>query len=622
MTRPRPVLSRALLLLCSSLTLSWPALVRAADKVEEWTKLMPESARLVLSIRNTPELLKDWDASALGRFMDDEAVKRWMAPLYKDGVPAWDKSMLDISGSTFAENFSIYAGTTVSAFIAEGPEDFENREVRYVTLSEIAGKEAEMEAAKVKQLEAHRKKEHPKAAQVAKEIDGVNVKALAESDDADAEWLEGWAVVDGVLLEASDAELMEEMIGRLKGGAEKDNPLAGRLTRLTEIRGSEADLTFFVDLSSLIKMMQEKLTEEAGQNAGGSPFTPAQLFSALGMEELQGAALCVDFTDAHSRADFVLLHAEKPEGIVPALLRGSGTDVPQPAFMPADVAAGGVNRQSLAAIYDTLFKSILKLGPLAAMATMQITAMEQKAGMSLRNDLLGSLDDVYMQVETFSPGAAGSPPTNSSVTGFKLKNPERFQAAFDALLKLMGDGFGVFEESEFEGHKVFSMNKTAQGMIGYAIAGDYFFFMQGAPDLLHKVLRRIDSQSGPGFWDQPRTQAALAAIPPGYTGANVSNGSTIVRTVLTTMSQAQAMVPQGAGVPGGGKGPKGPKGPKSKGGGGSKSAEPGDTAWFDDSATPADEVFDRYFGMGASGFYSHPDATQILYISVPVEKQP
>lgn len=621
-----------LAILCAGLLSANDAV--AADKIEEWAAMLPESASIVISIRDTQEFFEDWDASGLGRFLHDEAVKRWMAPLHVDGEAAWDKSFKEMTGSTFAENMAVYSGGTVAGVVISGPEDFENDGSRFVSFGDVTGKEAELEAVKAKQLEAHRKEEHPDAVLSSKEVDGVTVKFIAESGEEDAEWIEAWAVVDGVAVEASDEELMEEMLGRLKGEGGDENPAADHLARLTEIRGSAPDLSVLVDLDAMIGMLKEYL--EAKQAASpATPFSPVQMITAFGLDELHAAVLCLDITETHSRGEVVLMHDEKPEGFLPALIRGTGTEVPRPAFMPADVDAGSVSRQSVGAMYDALFKAVGKMGPMAGMITMQLQAMEQKAGMSLRNDLLGTLDDVLVEVQNIAPGVAGIQPVTTQVTGFKLKNRERFMAAFDALVKMIGNGFGVFEESEFEGHKIFTMKpslsgapqgggqQSAQATFSYVITEEYLFLAQGAPDLLHKVLVRLKNPSGPSLWEQPRAQAALAALPPGYTGMGVSNGSSIIRTMLTTMSRAQSVVPgaKGGAKPGAGKGPKGPKAKPEKTDD-QPAAPVGAAGWFDPEATPPDEVFDRYFGMGATGFYSHPGETQILYISLPAEKQP
>ena len=41
---------------------------------DEWLPLLPEKTIAVLSIKNTPELVADWDGSSLGRFLEDPAV--------------------------------------------------------------------------------------------------------------------------------------------------------------------------------------------------------------------------------------------------------------------------------------------------------------------------------------------------------------------------------------------------------------------------------------------------------------------------------------------------------------------------------------------------------------------
>jgi hypothetical protein len=272
---------------------------------------------------------------------------------------------------------------------------------------------------------------------------------------------------------------------------------------------------------------------------------------------------------------------------------------------------------------------------MALMATGQIGALEQQAGISIRNDLLGSMDDVYLEISKTTPTAAGALPTPNQVTAFKLKNPARFQSSFDALWKLVGNGFGAFEESDYEGHKIFVMKPAFSGQQGsgeqgfkfaYTVTDEYVFLAQGAPDLLHKVLGRLkNGPAGTSLWDQPQSQAALAALPGGFTALGVSNSSAILRTVLTTMAGAQAMVPHGNASAKSEK--KGPKGPKSKPDAtdakedGGDDSEDADEGFFDPAASPSDEVFDRYFGVGASAVYSHPDATQIIYISQPAEKK-
>ncbi|QIF04372.1 hypothetical protein [Roseimicrobium sp. ORNL1] len=605
---------------------------QAASKIEDLVKLLPESAVVIIGLKDTQELVKDWDSSDAGRFMEDEAVKRWMAPLYKDGESSWDKFFNKKTGTTFREALTIYPGASAAGFVVENVEDFDSEETRHVSVSDIKGKETEFAAAKAKQLDAYKGDEYPDAVLKTKEIDGVEVSYISEDKEEDAWWIEAWAVVDGLVIEASDEDLVTEMISRVKA-AQGQNPAAAHFARLAELRGATADITVYGHLDSVFDMAKTHFDELAKEKP--SPLMPQHVYDALGLKELHATAACIDLNDKQARGELVLFHDEKPQGLFPALIRGTSTEVPQPAFFPADVDSGTVTRTSPGEIYDSILKAVNKLGPMALMATGQIGALEKEAGISIRNDLLGSMDDLYLEISKTTPTAAGALPTPNQVTAFKLKNPARFQSSFDALWKLVGNGFGAFEESDYEGHKIFVMKPAFSGQQGsgeqgfkfaYTVTDEYVFLAQGAPDLLHKVLGRLkNSPAGTSLWDQPQSQAALAALPGGFTALGVSNSSAILRTVLTTMAGAQAMVPHGNAAAKSEK--KGPKGPKSKPDAtdakeeGGEDSEDADEGFFDPAASPPDEVFDRYFGVGASAVYSHPDATQIIYISQPAEKK-
>lgn len=619
-------------MLLAAACLAFHTVAHAAGKVEDWVKLLPESATIIVGIKDTPELVKDWDSSGAGRFMEDEAVKRWMAPLYKDGQSAWDKSFSEFTGTHLREALNMYPGASLGAIVVEDLEDFESDEPRHVSVSDIAGNESALADAKAKQLEAYKKDEYPDAVLKTKEIDGVTVSYIADGDDEDAWWIEAWGVVNDLLVEATDEELMTDMISRVKD-AQGDHPGAAHFARLAEIRGGTADVTIYCHLDRLVGMLKAKLEEKAeGQT---SPISPAQLFSAFSLEELHGVAACIELNEKHARGDLVLLHDETPQGLLPSLMRGTSTEVPLPAFVPADVDSGSVTRASMGAIYDSVLRALDKLGPMSAMLTGQVEALEKQAGISIRNDLFGSMDDVYLEMTKMMPANESPIPTQNQVTGFKLKNRGRFQSSFDALWKLIGNGFGVFEESDYEGYKIFTMKPSLSGgqqggnpafRFGYVITDEYVFLVQGAPDLLHKVLGRLkNSPAGTSLWDQPQSQAAMAALPDGFTGTGVSSGSAILRTLLATMAAAQDVVPgKASSAKTGKKGPKGPKGPKAKPGASDDEADEGGETrdvWFDTEAAPPDEIFDRYFGVGATGVYSHPDATQILYISQPAEKK-
>jgi len=586
----------------------------AADRLEEWMKFLPENTIATLHVKNAPELGEDWKKSALGRFLEDEEVKKWLAPGLKEGGSALDKISKEETGMTFAENMAVYPGASLVAFALNDAETMSKQEEPpFVAFSDIAGKEEEFKAAKAKTLEA-KKKKHADAELITTDLAGHEVSVIAESKEAEAKWIESWAIVDGVVLESNNKELLESTLAGMKGGG-GEAAIAPKLNRLIELAEGTPDISLCVDLEPLIAMAAEALGKSAGEQM---PFPPEVILAALGLDELQSIAFTMDFTDERGLMNFVILHDENPSGLMTTLMRGTSTEVPQPAFVPPGMSSASVTRQSFSNIWNALMAGVEKLGPMAAMMTAQIGMVEQQVGMTLKNDLFGTMDDTVVTMELAGTPKPGSDlPNVSTVTMIKLKDAPRFTAALEAVKKIIGNGFAVFEETEFEGHKIFAVKSSltpaagagqASPQISYVITDEYVAFANGGMDLLHKVLTRMKSPEGESFWDDAAAQEALKALPKDYTGFGVTRGGTQLRTILTTFAQLQEMGAKGKGK---GKG-------KGKSDDDADEEEEETSKMFDASATPSEEVFNKYFGTGSTGMYSLPDAIQATYISLPV----
>jgi hypothetical protein len=178
------------------------------------------------------------------------------------------------------------------------------------------------------------------------------------------------------------------------------------------------------------------------------PIDPKAIFDALGTKEFQSLGFSMDLSDTQSRIDIALLHPEKPTGLI-SLLRGNQTEVNLPAFVPADALSAQVMRQSLEAVYDGLLGMVNKLGPMAMMATMQISQVEQQMGFKIKEDLFGSLDDEYVQAND------GTAVASSQVMAIKVKDRAKLVGALDGLKRFVGQGFGAaFDESEYLGYTI------------------------------------------------------------------------------------------------------------------------------------------------------------------------
>ena len=146
---------RALILIALAFTSVMPA--SAADRLEQWYNLMPKGTTAVIAVKNTPELLADWDKSTFAKYMQDESVQRWTAPMRQEGDAPWDKFFKEHYGTGMYDTLKDYPGGLVSFLVLNDIEDFKDNPPN-VSICEIAGKQKEIEAHKLAEVEAEKKK--------------------------------------------------------------------------------------------------------------------------------------------------------------------------------------------------------------------------------------------------------------------------------------------------------------------------------------------------------------------------------------------------------------------------------------------------------------------------------
>ena len=600
--------------LCFSLLLASILPASAADRLEQWYNLMPKNTVGVIAIKNTPELLADWEKSSYAKFMQDDEAKRWMAPMRKDGIAPWDKFFKDTYGASMYDTLKDYPGTLVSYLVISDVNQF-GKNPPNVSLCEIAGKQKEIEAHKLAEVES-KKKENADVKLRTEDIGGVSVQIAALSDAADAAWVTAWAVVGDVMIEANTHELMEYMIGALKNNA-GDPPDSSRehLTRIGQYTNGGGDMLLYFNGVRLLDLGEQAIAAAEAKKkddkaAGGLGFNikPKQIMDMLGAEELQAIAFTAELTDNQSRMDMLVLHPQKLTGLL-SLMRGSGNEVSLPAFIPAGILTASVSRMDFTKVYDALLGMIGKLGPMAMMVTMQIPQLESQMGFKIRDDLFDSLTDEVIQAQD------GDGTKDSQVMGFKVKDADKLGGALDGLKRFVGAGFGAFEESDFLGFTINTLKTTqtanAATEISYCNTGKYLLISVGKQDTLKKVLGRMKDPSGPSVWDSPHVQNLLSLAPKNYSGVGVTDAGRLMNLVATAAATLESKTGAKA------------KAAAKKKGPGKKTDETATPAaassWFDSSARPSNATFERYFGSLLNASYSQPDAIQIHYLTTPVE---
>jgi hypothetical protein len=596
------------------------ALPAQAEKLEQWLKLLPKNTLGFLAIKSAPELMADWEKSGYGKMLADEEIKKWTAPMYQNGEPIWDKTLKEGTGEGLEANLKRIQGSVIITVAADSVKDMQdvhdNNPV--FVLMDVGDQQAKFEEVLTKDIEENLQKE-PTLKKLVKDVAGVPLHVLAVSEDEDAKWRRAYAFVDGVLVLGDKPALLEYIIAALKTGtADASDVVPGHLTRHAQFSEGTADVSFYANGEVLMKWLEESLTELMKSGKSQMPIDPKAIFDALGTKEFQSLGFSMDLSDTQSRIDIALLHPEKPTGLI-SLLRGNQTEVNLPAFVPVNALSAQVMRQSLEAVYDGLLGMVNKLGPMAMMATMQISQVEQQMGFKIKEDLFGSLDDEYVQAND------GTAVASSQVMAIKVKDRAKLVGALDGLKRFVGQGFGAaFDESEYLGYTINTFKAsqaTAAGAasteVAYCLTEDYLLFSTGKQDLLKKILSRMKDPSGPSIWDSARTQELIAMLPKGYVGVGVSDASKQLLTVIDALTALQEKTASKKKAPVLNK--KGPsKGPKA-GAAADESEVNGPASWFDADAQPSEAMFKKYLGTEVGGNYVHPDAIHFRTLSKPVE---
>lgn len=603
---------RALILIALAFTSVLPA--SAADRLEQWYNLMPKGTTAVIAVKNTPELLADWDKSTFAKYMQDEAVQRWTAPMREGGDAPWDKFFKDHYGTGMYDTLKDYPGGLVSFLVLNDIEDFKDNPPN-VSICEIAGKQKEIEAHKIAEFEAEKKKNADLKLETA-DLAGVSAQIATDNPDDDA-CFSAWAIVGDVMVESTSRKLLEQMIIAVKSGS-ADAPAEARehLTRVGQLTNGGGDMLIYFNGVKFLELGQKALVEAEKAKKGGEKdamaamgITPQVIMNMLGVQELQAIAFTMEMQDGQMRSDFTILHPEKPAGLI-SLMRTTANEVALPAFIPGDVLQGGVTRYDFGKFYDGLMGMIMKLGPMAMMVTMQIPQFEQQLGFKIRDDFFGSLED---EISTVQDGALDK---QSQVLAFKIKSADKIGGALESLKRYVGAGFGAFEESDYLGYSVNTLKLTQTSdnstEMAYCNTGKHLLISIGAPSTLNKVLSRMKDPSGPSIWENAQVQKLLAAVPPNYGSATVADVGSMISMVATAASTLEA---QNAGKKKAGAQKKGP-GKKAA----ADDAAAASGSMLDASALPPKEVFQRYFGRMLGTQYSHPDAVQVHYLVIPPEE--
>jgi hypothetical protein len=359
----------------------------------------------------------------------------------------------------------------------------------------------------------------------------------------------GVFLVDGILGLGTGVSNVEDMIDRIGGGSDGKSQAENIVYREAFDEIGKGDARVFINFppfyKALIAMMEgrQKAEEDLAAKNDGKPknafvITPQKVMSSLGLSGLQSIALQVDLDKRGFEMGFGIFCSRR-NGLL-KLLPNPNDPVNLVHLIPRDVESASIMRFDLVQLWDTFLEILNGLNPgFTPLVNLQLGLIEKKAGVSLREDVLGSLDT---EVFTFSEASSlivveDSEPSENEESdphshalklglpeGFyaiALKDADRFDRSLRAWIGALMPGAELFKDHEHKGVLVRTMSGEDVSFT-YAVTPKWLFLNLGEPA---RMLQTIDRLENPRktLWRNPVIADALADLPDEVHGVEYSD---------------------------------------------------------------------------------------------------
>ncbi len=537
-------MSRALL---ASLLILISGVLRAAP-VLPLTDLVDERTMAVLSIADTPALLRGWDGSPFARTWGDAQVVKFFAPLREQiKIEEWDADAKAATGCTVRELLALAEGEALLAVPATDLSKTDKTNTPPFLLALRVG-------AHVDQLEKLLADTALKN-EVREETEifagaTVHVRPLKKTTEGAKERVLVWAIVDGTWLLSLEKERVFVAIDALRrGGVDGALGKSEPFLRVRE-RCNDAQVLFYLNVAALYPVLRDTVSAQAGTDGKPRPLglDPKTVLSGLGIDAIGEAYGSLRFGEKETRIDFGLTYTAE-RGLLKLLAYGTGVSS-QPNWIPAKWPCVSTARFDLGLAYAGLEELLASISPmLFGMAQGQIHAWNLKLGIDLKRDLVGSLGDEVVSGVALPPDLdAGTTPRwdqMDQLFAISLKNVEAFTKAIEALKQLSGPAADrLFTKRDYLGQTLYTASQqgpagaTSRRGLTYAIANRTVLIGLGSPATVENALQGMADNQGL-FWKRDDIKAALADMPADISGIQFQDLRVLVASLFETIAHLQ-----------------------------------------------------------------------------------
>ena len=272
-------------------------------------------------------------------------------------------------------------------------------------------------------------------------------------------------------------------------------------------REAASDIALWMDPRGFFAMVKDQLEAKAQEpNENGKSKIASQVFSSLGLNELEGLGLAVDFNALTVRCQ--LSYAGAPTGIA-RVFTCAPTGLEASPLIPADADQFALGRVDLSCLW-TEVRRIAKLVMPASEVIYQgwQQQLQQSYGVDIDRQLLGALGTryVYVKHEAEEEGNALYIALNDSVA---------LQGALEGLANFVAQGKELFEREKIADVPVWRLKSEFQSAnapsIAYAITPQWLIVSIGDPTQMEDLIEnaRHTSADHP-FFARASTQELLS----------------------------------------------------------------------------------------------------------------
>ena len=273
----------------------------------------------------------------------------------------------------------------------------------------------------------------------------------------------------------------------------------------------------FIDFEQLQGLIQEAESIPDMQ-IPENPFgvTTSKLISAMGLDSMECLGMQIDPSDENlvlSTAAFF----SKYDGIFSFVQNEEKLEAVQYGFIPTQSFTATSVRYDFSRIWPTVEKMITGLSPqLMLLVNSQIQAFEEKAGVALRRDVMGTLGDEAFSfsllpakiktIEDFE--------NSSDFFGISLTDSKLFDRSLRTIIDSFASGNDLFMERVHKGVTIRKLRGLEGSGISlsYAVTDKWLLLAMGQGNQLNQIINRI-SGKGNSLWKKKEIKRALVDMP-------------------------------------------------------------------------------------------------------------